>query len=246
MICKLCKQDKPLRNSHIIPEFFYSSIYDERHRFYIVSTAPGERRGIRPKGIYEKLLCETCEDAFGDYDDYGRKVLFGGASIEIPKNYPDAYVTSNINYRKFKLFSMSLLWRASVSERIEFKITKLGGPHEERLRQMLYDKNPGEPYEYGCILMVENNKPEVMDLMGRLILPPEKLQLRIEGHRVFRAAFGNLWWVWVVSNHTKSFSKQKVFMDQHGTLPIIKAKSHGFSFLKNLTLELEKKGMLDD
>ncbi len=53
--CALCLE-RPLRDSHVIPEFLYKSIYDEKHRFYAL--AVGEYPGYEQKGIRESLLCE--------------------------------------------------------------------------------------------------------------------------------------------------------------------------------------------
>lgn len=36
--CKLCLKEKELMFSHIIPEFFYEPMYDEKHRFMQIST----------------------------------------------------------------------------------------------------------------------------------------------------------------------------------------------------------------
>lgn len=40
MYCKLCKKEKELRKSHIIPEFFYKLLYDPFHRFNLISSKP--------------------------------------------------------------------------------------------------------------------------------------------------------------------------------------------------------------
>jgi hypothetical protein len=35
--CALCRQERPLRKSHVIPEFMFGPLYDEKHRFYGIS-----------------------------------------------------------------------------------------------------------------------------------------------------------------------------------------------------------------
>jgi len=32
MVCRLCQKEKPLVQSHVIPEFLYRPLYDEKHR----------------------------------------------------------------------------------------------------------------------------------------------------------------------------------------------------------------------
>lgn len=51
--CKLCKTESELRFSHILPEFFYSNIYDELHRTLKII---GESEKIIQKGLREYLL----------------------------------------------------------------------------------------------------------------------------------------------------------------------------------------------
>ena len=120
MVCKLCKKDKKLLNSHIIPEFIYKPLYDEKHRFHVISTYKTKHKPIEQKGIREKLLCADCEQHLSAYEGYAKKVLFGGVQISVQKEN-GGIVISEINYKYFKLFQLSILWRASVSNLKMFK-----------------------------------------------------------------------------------------------------------------------------
>ena len=42
MICRLCLEKKPLKNSHIIPEFFYKGFYGGGHRRLEEHKTPGD------------------------------------------------------------------------------------------------------------------------------------------------------------------------------------------------------------
>ena len=53
--CKLCNKERELRNSHIVPEFFYKEIYDEKHRIF--PRKEGRKYGQMQKGYREPLLC---------------------------------------------------------------------------------------------------------------------------------------------------------------------------------------------
>ncbi len=78
MVCRLCKEDKPLRNSHIFSEWLYEPLYDEKHhRFSVLSTDANKRRGTRPKGIYDKLLCGKCEGRLSKWEKLARDVFYG-------------------------------------------------------------------------------------------------------------------------------------------------------------------------
>lgn len=61
-ICCLCLCKSKLCDSHIIPEFFYKQqgLYDEKHRFHIISTEPLKHPPIAQKGMRERLLCKKC------------------------------------------------------------------------------------------------------------------------------------------------------------------------------------------
>jgi hypothetical protein len=49
---------------------------------------------------------------------------------------------NGLDYAMFKLFHLSVLWRAGVSTREEFRNVKLGS-HEDVIRQMLLRDDPG-------------------------------------------------------------------------------------------------------
>ena len=54
--CKLCLNKSDLKNSHIIPEYFYKPMYDEKHRFFQVSIDPNEKNKFVQKGLRKYLL----------------------------------------------------------------------------------------------------------------------------------------------------------------------------------------------
>ena len=83
MNCKLCLKQKDLQKSHLIPEFFYKPLYDEKHRFHVLTTTPEDKNIFEQKGIREKLLCYDCEQYFSQLEDYVRKVFYGGVGIWI-------------------------------------------------------------------------------------------------------------------------------------------------------------------
>src|SRR5258708_489139 len=122
--CRLCLQKKELCDSHIVPEFFFARVYDEKHRFYGLSSV--QERGIRlfQKGMREKLLCKDCEVKFSVFEHHARGVLYGGAGILI-KDFGRYMVVGDIDYKKLKLFLMSLLWRLDVTTLPYFKGTPL-------------------------------------------------------------------------------------------------------------------------
>ena len=135
MGCKLCLKQKKLQKSHIIPEFFYQPLYDNLHKFNVITTSSKEKNKPEQKGIRERLLCYDCEQLLSPNEDYVRRVIYGGTEIKISRDGNNVIIW-NTDYIKFKLSQLSLLWRSSVSKLKYFSNISLG-PHEEKIRQML-------------------------------------------------------------------------------------------------------------
>jgi hypothetical protein len=147
--CRLCTTSQELCRSHILPEFLYQPLYDEKHRFSILGLE-GERYAQR--GLTEKLLCHHCEQHLTRYKKYAAEIMSGRLGHRFHQR--GAYIIiEGVDYTRFKLFQLSVLWRASVSKLEFFKLVSLG-PHEERLRQMLVGSDPGSPEEFGCVVVL--------------------------------------------------------------------------------------------
>lgn len=239
MACRLCKKDRPLSKSHIFPEWLYEPLYDDKHRFFVLSTDVNKRRGTRPKGIYEKLFCDECEQQFSKVEGYARDVFYELSLKVVEDNR--AVVFSGLQYHHFKLFQMSLLWRASITSRPEVHRINLG-PHTERIRKMLFENNPGDIHEYGSILMLPALGQE---LMQQFVYPPERLPTKIDGHSAYRAVFGGLLWLFIVSHHSYRIPHE-VFISKNGNLPIFKVRGPAVRFMQELAAGFYTAGMLNE
>ena len=181
--CKLCQSDKPLLNeSHIIPDFMYASLFDKDHKLNKFAPADyieGNKRMSRPSsGEYESgLLCSQCDnEIIGGYETYARKALYG--DTQESSILPDCVnfkttggVTftrcKNIHYKEFKLFLLSMLWRASISSRDFFKEVKLG-PYEDIIRQMLLNGDPKDENTFPILVMTWiNDKSASTDVVAQ-------------------------------------------------------------------------------
>ena len=243
MTCKLCEEDKPLIKSHIFPEWLYASLYDDKQRFFVLSTNKNKKRGTRPKGIYEKLLCRECEQRLGKWEGYARNVFCGNDPRVKVQDFQDRLVISGLQYDPFKLFQMSLIWRASITNRPELHRINLG-PHAERLRKMLIEEFPGESYQYGAIIM---SLPRSQDqIMRELIYPPERLPNKIDGHTAYRAILGGLFWLFLVSSHSADLPYNDLFISENGLLPIFEVGGPAIRFMEKLALDFRKAGMLNE
>ncbi len=168
--CKLCQQDKELlKRSHIIPDFFYkeSGLYNEKHQIHKIEAhefAKFKKFGFLPTGDYEGgILCKNCDnELIGSLESYGRKILFGGLSpnesidCKNYKNPDDGFeysICKNVDYTKFKLFLLSILWRSCITKRDVFKEAEIPAIDLEKIRLMLLNNCAGKLSEFPIIVL---------------------------------------------------------------------------------------------
>lgn len=155
MLCHLCGQDTPLVKSHIIPRSFYKPLHDSDGSVpLIVSSASDTYPQRTPTGVYERIVCETCEQLLSKWDDYAYSFLtqgFDPSKYIVDRGEKIAYVFEQFDYVKLKLFFLSVLWRASVASHKLFTRVDLG-LHEPVLRAMIQRGCAGEPGKYSVNL----------------------------------------------------------------------------------------------
>lgn len=160
----------------------------------------------------EKLLCDDCEQFLNKHYEYPFKQYWYDRKPLPPQLGWNGIRLQGINYPLFKLFHLSILFRASVARGSTFKDVLLG-PHEERVRQLLKAGDPGLVSEYpifGFVLVDDLNKP-----MHKIMIPPYKA--RFEGHVVYQAIFGGCMWVYTVSKHVSKLM-MRVSLQPSGSL----------------------------
>ena len=158
--CRLCLRERELlRKSHIIPDFMYRELFDDKHRMVKGTPITGERPQNLQSGEYEGgLLCASCDNSIiGGYEGYASKVLYGGGipiRVENVRKADDGLeitILHGLDYKIFKLFLLSILWRASISSLPFFDAVDLG-PYEEKLRVALLSGDPGPVGYFPCVL----------------------------------------------------------------------------------------------
>lgn len=214
MNCKLCLNISELCNSHIVPEFLFKNLYtEEKHQFFQVEGKPGVRKW--QKGFREKMLCRDCEDKLNKWETYVSHLLFGGTEISIEK-MKDSIIVRDVDYTKFKLFQLSLIWRAGASTLQQFSNVRLG-PHEEKLRSMIEKGDPGKPFDYACLIILT---PSHFNLTSKMMMLAH--ETRFDGHRCYMFLFAGFTWVFFVSSHTGQLPyNEKLFLGSNGILPVI-------------------------
>jgi len=209
MICNLCLQGRKLVKAHIIPEFMYKELYDAKHFFHKVKISNSLKVSNLPQGIYDEgIICKDCDDNIINKrgENYASKVLYGGAGLteeETPKfekrkNINDEMTTihiSNLDYKKFKLFLLSVLWKSSITQRSEFKEVSLG-KHEEIIRNLILNDDPGEIEDYPCFIVnIRNDVKIANELIG---VPLKK---KYDGCTFYLFLIAGLLYTYYVSKH---------------------------------------------
>jgi hypothetical protein len=234
--CKLCKNVETLRISHVIPEFYYKSIYDiEKKRFYAISSDEDKWPKHHQKGLREKLLCDKCEGKLNKWETYFANLLFEKAKIRKEKG---RFVVLDADYEKVKLHQISIIWRSGISQLDAFKFVKLG-PHQEKMRKMILNEDPGDYYQYGCGLFVNM---KFKDITQNILMPPE--MKKYNSHRLYNFILGGLFWVYFISSHKPDVA-DVLFIKDDNELPIIIEYEFTSKFLHNYYKDLKKSGNLD-
>ena len=180
--CKFCNKEKPLVKSHIIPRSFYEiSHFKEKapnKALSILSDSDHNNPMRRPDGIYDsKLFCASCEKKFMVYDDYAFKLLNEQKSnrktLRDQRGKMDVQYYESYDYQKLKLFFMSVLLRASLSEDFFFQKVDVG-PFINDLKEAIDKNDPKGVNDFSVLLAYYKNIKK-----SPIIFPPERK--RIDG-----------------------------------------------------------------
>lgn len=124
------------------------------------------------------------------------------------------FTIPNVDYRLYRLFHLSILWRASVS-RLPFYSDVNLGPHEEKIRQMILDEDPGETYKYAFIPFIQFMNTDVVHLLMQPLMRKDGL------FTYYIFYYGGVEWMYLVSNLPARPSSQFAkfpFFDQMGVI----------------------------
>jgi len=211
-------------------------MYDDKGRMLIVPLDAEEKIRYAQQGEKEELLCASCEQHINDFEKHVNRVFFHKFAYE-PTEQPGEGLIVELDYTKFKLFQLSVLWRASVSTLPTYAQVNLG-PHEEQIRQMIINRTPGPPHQYGCVV---TGLETGTDIPFDLILQPRRG--RWDGHVAYRFVFGHCIWIYVISSHSRTHSRADYFVRKDGTMRfrIMHLKDVGF-----IVDELKRVSQRDD
>ncbi|MEW5910812.1 MAG: hypothetical protein AB1659_13490, partial [Thermodesulfobacteriota bacterium] len=155
MKCQLCNGDGELIRAHIIPRSLYKPLFEMGGKpLSVLSSSPATHPQKSRIGFYDtEILCQNCERIFSPWDDYAQKILLAEPKEEdywIHNGRKLAF-KMEVDYVKLKLFFISLLWRAAVSNLYFFRRIDVG-PFADQLKQMILKGDPGNPETFAIVL----------------------------------------------------------------------------------------------
>lgn len=179
MPCRLCKKEVELiRQSHVIPKFMYKGIYEKNKKFVEVNLFKPDDPKFRPTPAYDQyILCRECDNiVLSRLETYASEIFYEKTDLKIEKERETgvtSLIIKGVDYKKFKLFLLSILWRASISTNPLFKEIDLGPRYEETIRRMIYENDPGDPDDFPvCVFGIKSAE----NLMLRTVIQPRRLK----------------------------------------------------------------------
>ena len=213
-ICKLCLNDRELRNSHIVPEFLYCKLYN--HKNHMMAINGRGSKGWKPlqQGIRESLFCECCEQHLNEYCEKPfRAQWLVNDPLPDPWRVVEPYWIK-LDYSSFKLFHLSVLFRASVSSLPTYAEVSLGQQHEDRLRQMILAQDPGQPWQYPVLglVVIHHETNSIVQMVSQV------QRSRFNEHPCYGIIYGGVqWWTSVSSHRNHEF--EHAALQQDGQMP---------------------------
>lgn len=239
MKCKLCGSEKKLIRAHIIPEYFYKELYDTGHSFFAFQEDQNAiKRSLKRKGFYDlNILCKECDAKLGtQFDDYGAAILWGSSHKKIEMIDFVSDIDSRVKWRevrnadaeRFKLFLLSILWRASISTLEFFKDVDLGRKHESQIKNFLLGHDLPLLDHYGIIMQhcaIAN--PETRKLISSI------RRYRKNTKTYYAALFNGLMIIWYISENQVPKGLDKFTLTKSNGIKVIFSTKQGMDAIRH-------------
>ena len=156
--CALCEEARPLERSHIIPNAFFRRIKPDGKAVQFEPDTPRPNRYVQ-NSWYERHLCGAREDRISAWERYAIGVIFTperhGFRRLVSADLTERW--SGVDYAGFRLFLLSILFRAAVARGHAFENVVLRPAETARLRSALLEGDLPAPREMGCVPLVPVN-----------------------------------------------------------------------------------------
>ncbi len=199
-------------------------MYDQDHRFYSLDDLKTGLYSQPRKGFRDYLLCARCETHCSLFESKAAPFF---SACHPPSQPPRKSVDVQLDYKNFRLFLLSVLWRSSITEHPFFEHVDLG-PHEEVLRQMLLQSDPGDPDQYGCTVC--RLKFQGQDFRDFAVQPTPA---RPNGHNIYRFTYAGFVFFYYISRHALSLGARRSFIQRNGQMVLMDGHLEELTFLRD-------------
>lgn len=171
MKCKFCGNETTLIKAHIIPASLFRRLQISKQSLEMLTNRAGEYNKRTPIGVYDKtIVCSRCESIWQEWDNYAQQLL-AEKPLDSQARYHNhkkvGYIVDNYEYKKLKLFFISMVWRASVSSQPFFSKVSLGH-FEDIAKEHIANNEPGDSDVFS-VTLAKFDHPQ-----GKLILDPHE------------------------------------------------------------------------
>jgi hypothetical protein len=226
--------------SHIIPEWMYTSCYDEKHKLLEVSRV-SQKIVKKQKGLYSSFMCSECENETQKYDHYASLILTERSSNSdqyksIKREYFSKYYRSEkidywkwekIDFKKFQQFIFSVVLRTYFAGALN-GIISLNGKHLDGLLAIYRDKSICDDFSYPTLV----TKYQEEDKLREHIMIP--FIDKNAGHHIIKfGAAGYLFQIYI-SSHSKLRFVESLKLRTDGSLFIISQSLREMGLYKNI------------
>ena len=223
-ICKFCNTEKQLCDAHIVPKSFYKKV---KHKLVL------EDKHYTPnlwQGIYDKkILCKTCDGAFGEYENYAKNLLLDNL-VAYKDSCKAMYFIpeSDFDYQQFRMFIIFLIWKASISKEDYCKNVYLGLYEVKALEILKGLCNHDECFGFAIL---KNANLEFKDLH----IPPTPMRYAgVMGYHFIFSGFS----IYIIPNYKSFLAKRsvldKLFVKQNEGLTIIETDDPEMTGMKHV------------
>jgi len=202
-VCKLCLEEKELRESHILPKHIYkqSGLMPKYEDMVIVDSTRSKAEPVTDMaydGVKEHLFCFECEQLLGNnYEGIASRIFYQpeesikDLKLKFTKTSLGPYnfrTIEGINYHSIKLYFLSIMYRLSICT-LDYKDFNLGEVHNEKIRKMILTGDGGEESEYMFLRIRPENR---QGRKGQILSPKLKPLVNSTGHYFMQLIGGSL------------------------------------------------------
>lgn len=214
--CALCQEQRELEKSHIIPNAFFRRIKPEGKAVqYEPETLEPNR--YEQNSWHERLLCGGCEDLISVWERYAVGAIFEperwGIVKTVGRDLSEQWMKTD--YTKFRLFLLSVLFRAGVARGHPYKNVVLTDDETETLRKALLKGTPIGERAMGCRPLVIVY-PERNIKLDKLVGGPSFDT--VKGCRQYVFVFGGYAWEFYLPKLPLRFYQKGHYLKKRGLM----------------------------